>query len=99
MKAYILVRVDIKDPERYKDYLKLTPALIARHGGRAIVRAGQKETLEGPVESRRLAVLEFPSMAKAREFYHSAEYQEAKKIRDSAAVGELILVEGAPETL
>lgn len=94
MKAYLLVRVDVQDPEKYKEYLKLTPALIARFGGRAIVRAGQKETLEGPVETRRLVVLEFPSMTKAREFYTCKEYQEAKKIRQSASTGELVLVEG-----
>jgi uncharacterized protein (DUF1330 family) len=94
MKAYLLVRVNVKNPEQYGEYLKRTPALIARFGGQALVRAGRKESLEGPEESRRLVILEFPSMEQAKAFYQCKEYQEAKKIRQSASEGELVLVEG-----
>lgn len=97
MKAYILVRVDVKDGEQYKKYLAVTPKLIEKFGGRALARAGRTETLEGPQETRRVVVLEFPSMARAKEFYHSPEYQEARKLREHAAVGELVVVEGVPD--
>lgn len=94
MAAYLVVRVDIKDKEKYKQYLNVTPAIIERFGGRAIVRAGETVTLEGPEETRRIVIIEFPSMEKAKEWYNSLEYQEAKKLREGAAIGEIILIDG-----
>jgi uncharacterized protein (DUF1330 family) len=94
MAAYIIVRVTITDAEEYKKYLQVAPGIIELYGGKAIVRTGKTETLEGEQENRRIVVLEFPSMEKAREFYYSGEYQEAKKLRENAARGELIIVEG-----
>ncbi len=94
MVAYIIVRVDIKDAEQYKKYLQVVPGIIERFEGKAIVRAEKAETLEGAQENRRMVILEFPSMEKARDFYYSKEYQEAKRLRENAATGELVLVEG-----
>ena len=94
MAAYIIVRVTIIDAEQYKKYLQVVPGIIESYGGKAIVRAGKAETLEGVQENRRIVILEFPSMEKAKEFYYSKEYQEAKKLREKAALGELMIVEG-----
>ena len=94
MVAYIIVRINITDAEQYKKYLQVVPGIIESYGGKAIVRAGKTETLEGVQENRRMVILEFPSMEKAREFYYSREYQEAKKLRENAATGELVIVEG-----
>ena len=43
---------------------------------------------------RRLAVLEFPSMAQALKWYRSAEYAPLIKIRQRASKGKLVAVEG-----
>ena len=94
MAAYIIVRITITDAEQYKKYLQVALGIIERYGGKAIVRAEKTETLEGEQENRRIVVLEFPSIEKAREFYYSNEYQEAKKLRENAATGELMIVEG-----
>ncbi len=94
MAAYIIVRAKINDPERYKVYLEVVPSIITRYGGRTIVRGGKNETLEGEQENRRIVVLKFPSIKKAKEFYYSKEYQEAKKLRENIAPGELLLIEG-----
>ena len=50
--------------------------------------------LEGDRVPNRLVVLEFPDADAARRWYHSPEYQEAKAIREGAAIGSFILVEG-----
>jgi uncharacterized protein (DUF1330 family) len=71
-----------------------TPGVIAKFGGRFIVRGGEKATLEGPDENRRLALVEFPSLERAREFYNSEEYQELKRLREGAADVSIIAVEG-----
>ena len=94
MTAYLLGRVEITDPDRYKEYMKKTPGAIEKYGGKFIVRGGDVVTLEGPGENRRLVLIEFPSLEKAKEFYYSEEYQEAKKLREGAARGQFLIIKG-----
>ncbi|MCW3000728.1 MAG: hypothetical protein JWQ20_26 [Conexibacter sp.] len=93
MPAYILVDVDVHDPERYQDYRR-APSTAGDHGGRFVVRGGAAEVLEGDCTPNRIAVLEFPDMASARAWYSSEAYQAKAKIRHEAAVSTMILVEG-----
>lgn len=94
MKAYVIANIDVKDPERYKDYVKLTPGSIAPFGGRFIARGGRSEKLEGETRANRMVMIEFPSYDQAKAWYDSAEYRKALAIRQSASTGTLILVEG-----
>jgi uncharacterized protein (DUF1330 family) len=94
MPAYLIARVHVTDPDRYQEYTKRTPAAIARYGGRFIVRGGAVTSLEGPPESDRVVVIEFPSVERAREFWSSPEYAEARSKRAGAATGQFILVDG-----
>jgi uncharacterized protein (DUF1330 family) len=73
------------------------PAVIARFGGRYLVRGGAVETLEGDWRVPRLVVIAFDSMAQAKRFYYSPEYQEILPLRLAAAEGEVVLVEGVPD--
>jgi len=94
MTAYIIARVNVTDPEKYEDYKALAPAAITAYGGRYLVRGGHMKVLEGEPESRRVVVLEFPTLEAAEKFYHSAEYEAAKQKRCGAAEMQLILMEG-----
>ncbi len=94
MPAYIVVDCEVTDPVRYEQYRLLTPAAIARHGGRFLVRGGATEVLEGDWQPRRVVLLEFPSMEAARTFYDSPEYREARAVRDGAANMDIIVVAG-----
>ena len=96
MAAYLIARVQVTDWERYREYTKLTPAAIAAFGGHFIVRGGQTLTLEGPPETGRVVVIEFPSFDRAKAFYDSNLYLQARKIREGAATGQFILVDGVP---
>lgn len=98
MKAYVIVNVAIRDPERYKDYIKAATPTVAAHGGRYIVRGGRAELLEGSAAIHRIVVLEFPSYEQAKGWFESPEYREAQKIRQSCSAGDLVLVEGMPES-
>jgi uncharacterized protein (DUF1330 family) len=86
MPAYVIARVEVTDWDKYNEYLKVGPGTLAQYG--------EKATLEGPEETRRLIILEFPSLARAKEWYNSKEYQDAKKLRAGASVGSLIAIEG-----
>ena len=44
---------------------------------------------------KRIVVLEFASMAQAQKWYGSPEYAPLIKLRQKAAKGKLIIVEGA----
>ena len=96
MPAYIIGRVEITDSARYAEYMSATPALIARFGGKFVVRGGDVVTLEGPPETRRVVVIEFPTLDQAKAFYNSEGYLQAKKLRDGAAVAQFIAINGCP---
>lgn len=97
MSAYLICLVRVDEPETYKQYTARTPALIAKHGGRFLVRGGPVETIEGPEFRDRLVVLEFPSTEAVTTFYASPEYQEVKKTRQVASEATFLLAEGVPE--
>ena len=94
MSAYVIVEVEINDPVEYEEYKKLTPASIAAFGGRFIVRGAKSECLEGDWHPQRIVVLEFPSVERAKEWWHSAEYASAKEIRQRTAKTRMLVVEG-----
>ena len=94
MTAYIIARINVTNMEQYKKYTAVTPEVIGQFGGRFIVRGGEKVTLEGPEETNRMVVIEFPSLERAQAFYQSDAYQEAKKLREEAATGQFIVVDG-----
>jgi uncharacterized protein (DUF1330 family) len=74
--------------------MALTPAALAKYQGRSIARGGKAVTLEGPEESRRLALVEFPTLELAQAFFASPEYQAAKALRDGACEAEFVALEG-----
>ncbi|MDH4044181.1 MAG: DUF1330 domain-containing protein [Gemmatimonadota bacterium] len=95
MSAYVIVNIEVTDPAPYEEYKRLAHATVVQYDGRYIVRGGAAEQLEGNWEPKRVVVLEFPTMARAREWFDSPEYAPARKIRQAAAVSDMILVEGA----
>lgn len=95
MPAYVIAEIEITDPERYKDYTAHTPASIARHGGRWVVRGGETQVLEGDWEPGRIVVIEFPSVDAAREWFESDAYQELAAIRREASTARILVVDGA----
>ncbi len=94
MAGYIIARIDVTDPEKYKKYTAVTPGLIAKYGGRFVVRGGETVTLEGPEETGRVVVIEFDSLDQAKVFYNSGDYQAAIGLRKAASTGQLIAVAG-----
>jgi uncharacterized protein (DUF1330 family) len=94
MPAYVIAMVDVKDPVRYETYRQRVLPTITAFGGRFIARGGRTEALEGAWAPRRVVIVEFPSVERAREWWSSPEYSEAKAIRQATSDGTLILIEG-----
>lgn len=94
MAGYVIAEVDVQDAALFEEYRKLVPATIAKYGGKYIVRGGTTESKEGGWTPKRVVVLEFPTMERAREWYHSADYAPALALRLKAAKSRMIIVEG-----
>jgi uncharacterized protein (DUF1330 family) len=94
MSAYVVVEVEVRDPELMARYREATTPTVAAHGGRFIVRGGTCETLEGAWSPERLVILEFPSAAAAKAWWSSEEYAEPKEMRQRAGRTRMIVVEG-----
>src|SRR4051794_13397041 len=94
MKGYLIANVTVTDPKHYERYKAEAPGVIAKFGGRYLVRGGDLEMVEGDLGLKRLVILEFPSLEQAKQFYHSSEYQEVAQHRMAAATSHIALVEG-----
>lgn len=94
MSAYIIVQVDVTDPDRYEAYKEMVPPTLAPYGGRFLVRGGAVENLEGDWNPARVVVIEFDSVERARAWWSSPEYADAKALRQATADTEMIVVAG-----
>jgi uncharacterized protein (DUF1330 family) len=95
--AYVVVSVEVSDPERFARYAELAEETIARAGARYLVRGGRAQLLEGDATPGRVVVLEFESADAARAWYESEGYLEARAAREGAAKMQMTLVEGYTE--
>lgn len=95
MTAYVIVDIEVTDPEGYKDYIRLAPPTLANFGGRYIARGGSTETLEGEWNAKRLVILEFPSTEQAKAWLNSPEYAPARALRHKYARTNMVMVEGS----
>jgi uncharacterized protein (DUF1330 family) len=92
--AYVLVEIDVTNPEGYAEYRPLASESVLKHGGRYLARGGKTEVLEGEWAPR-IVVLEFESLEAAHAWYYSDDYQAALAVRQTNSRGRMIAVEGA----
>ncbi|RAI93777.1 DUF1330 domain-containing protein [Algoriphagus yeomjeoni] len=93
MPAFVIVEVDITDPEKYNAYKQLTPATVSAFGGKFVLRGNPVTVLEGEWDHERLVMLQFPTKEKAEAWYNSEGYQHAKSVREGAANAKFLLIE------
>lgn len=98
MAAYVISELEVRDQIAFGQYRTLAAASIAQHGGRYLVRGGAIETAEGGPPPVSIVVVEFPDMARLRQWYGSPEYAAALAFRDAALSRRLLFVEGVPPT-
>lgn len=94
MAAYLIVEVETTDEALMAEYRKHTPGLVAKFGGKFIVRGGRCRTLEGGWTPQRIVVLEFPDYASAERFYESPDYKPVLDMRLKAGKCKAILIDG-----
>jgi uncharacterized protein (DUF1330 family) len=94
MAAYVILNIDVTNPERFAEYVKVAAATVASYNGKYLARGGRAEKLEGSWEPKRFVVLEFPTLQCAKDWWASEEYLRPKALRQSASATDLIVVEG-----
>ncbi len=92
-KGYWIARVDVRDTERYKDYVAAAKPAFEKYGAKFLARGGNFHQLEGQVRARNV-VIEFASLQTALDCFNSPEYQIAAAIRQEVADAEMVVVEG-----
>lgn len=97
MPAYMIVIASIADRDAFiNGYGKAAAALVARFGGRYILRAPGAEMLEGGFgDGASVVISEWPDKAAARAFWTSPEYAEVRRLREGLADCQVLLIEAA----
>ena len=95
MPAYFIVHLDIREPTGFQAYARAVGPVLEKFGARYLV-AGEAgnvvEVLEGDWAPKKITVIEFPSRARAKEFFGSPEFREVVGLRHKSAKTNLILV-------
>ena len=94
MSAYVIFDVEIRDPDRYQDFMRQVKPALDEAGAKYLARGGAHKVYEGDWTPRRIVLLEFPTVAAFESFYHGPVYQGLKAIRDECSSARLVSVEG-----
>ena len=100
MPTYMIVTAQIKDRQKFIDgYGQAAAALVAKFGGRYILRGGGAQLLEGDFGAgASMVISQWPDRASAETFWNSSDYAEVKKLREGLADCQVILIDGPPMT-
>ncbi len=98
MTAYILIDLlSVTDVDMFSAYPSLASAAVTRCGGRYLLpRDSSIEALEGNWKPHRIVVIEFPDTERAKNWWSSAEYAEARALHHAATISNIVLVDGTP---
>jgi uncharacterized protein (DUF1330 family) len=92
--GYLIANIEVTDPPAFEEYRRQVAPVVARFGGRYLIRGGDLRHLEGNLPVRRLVVLEFPTVEAAQRFYDSPEYQPLLQIRLASTRSDVLLAPG-----
>jgi uncharacterized protein (DUF1330 family) len=91
--GYIVAEVTVHDGETYDEYLARSAPVLEKYGARLLVHAftasGDVLVKEGGRAFERLVVVEFDSLDRVTEFYHSDDYQAVVGLRHASAVSHV----------
>ena len=94
MAAYVIFDVDIRDMDRYRQFMEGAKPAVEAAGGRYLARGGAHKVYEGDWQPRRIVLLEFPSVEAFESFYDGPTYRALRPVRDACSSARLVLVEG-----
>ncbi|YCI06850.1 DUF1330 domain-containing protein (plasmid) [Ensifer sp. D2-11] len=93
MSAFLVVDLDIHDPDSIADYRSKALPLVAKAGGRLIAIDDAPVGLEG-WQATNMLIIEFPTMEAVRRLFASPEYAPLARQRQAAAESRIIALNG-----
>jgi uncharacterized protein (DUF1330 family) len=95
--GYVVAELEVTDPAIMQKYVEQLPATLAPFNHRYVVLDSKPQSLEGE-PAKRVVIIAFDSVEKAREWYDSQAYAAVKPLRLSAAKTRVFIAEGvAPQ--
>jgi uncharacterized protein (DUF1330 family) len=92
-KGYWIARIDVHNPDGYKEYVAQNGPVFAKYGGTFLVRGGRHVSKEGTSRTRNV-VIEFKDYDTAIACYNSPEYVRLVALRSPHAESDLVIIEG-----
>lgn len=95
MRSYMIVTAKIKDRQAFiNGYGKVAAPLVAKHGGRYVLRGPGARLLEGQWgDGASMVISEWPNRDAIQKFWDSPEYAEAKALRDGIAEVQVLVID------
>ena len=94
MTGYVITDVEITDADRYAEFLQKVTGTVESFGGKFVARGGAIDVVEGDWNPNRIALLEFDSVERAKEWLSSPEYNELNELRTSSSNINMVVFEG-----
>ena len=82
MAVYLIGQLTVKDWAWYRQYQQVTEPLVAKHGGKYLLKSAQIDQLGGfrsPPSA--VVIIEFPSKEQAAQWYQDPDYQPMIELR------------------
>ena len=96
MAAWVIGAIQsVTDPAGFSAYAEAAGPTFAKYGGKRVAGGTKIEIADGTWSPAGMVVFEFESLAKAKEWYNSPEYQAVVGQRLSTSDSGLIFVDGA----
>lgn len=101
--GYIVAEITVSDAETYDEYVERSGPVLHQYGARLLVHGfcadGDVIVKEGGRAFERLVVVEFESLDRVTEFYHSEDYQQVIGLRHASADSHVYHVAGLPASI
>ena len=92
MAVYLVAHIEVEDAEAYAAYQAAGLPTVGAAGGRIIAGGPGGVSLEGQELPNGTAIVEFPSMQAALDWYSSEEYQKTIPLRTTCSTAHMVAV-------
>ncbi|WP_137890441.1 DUF1330 domain-containing protein [Ramlibacter sp. 2FC] len=95
-KGYLFAELDVVDAAHfYNEYMPRVYPVLEQYGAIFLAGSDAPVVKEGGRDVKRVVLLEFDSLQRAEEFYHSEDYQAIIGYRFDSARSHLYIFEGS----
>jgi len=94
--AYVIAEIDVHDPAGFAQYSERQGKLVAKYGGKFMVRGGKVVEINGALP-KRFTVYVFDTMEKVNAWKNDPEQKELIALRDKSSTFRSFAVEGCSD--